>query len=114
MILFINNMNIGAIILQRLSEFFLKDFLAENKENETPDFMMINQILSNLILIKEPKLIKSLQENIDYVEPYFALSWVLSWFTHNLTNITKIYRILDYLICSHPLTIFHIAAEVKY
>lgn len=112
MILFFDNHNIGALILQRLSEFFLKDFLSENKENETPDFMMINQILSNLILLKEPDTINQLKEKMDYVEPYFALSWILSWFTHNLTNISKIYRIFDFLICSHPLAVFHMAAEV--
>ena len=100
------------MILQRFSEFFLRDFLAENKENETPDFNMINQILSNLVQIKDPSSMKALKARMEYIEPYFALSWVLSWFTHNLTNIKKIYRVLDFLICSHPLAVFHMAAEI--
>jgi hypothetical protein len=112
MLLFISNINIAALILQRLSEFFLKDFLSDHKENKTPDYNMINQFLSHLINLKEPKLIKSLKSKIEYIEPYFALSWILSWFTHNLTNINKIYRLLDFFICSHPLAVFHVAAEV--
>lgn len=107
-----SNINIGSLILQRISEFFLRDFLSEMKENETPDFNMINSILSNLIQLKEPKTIRKLKSKIELVEPYFALSWILSWFTHNLTNISKIYRIMDFLICSHPLSVFHMSSEV--
>lgn len=83
------------------------------KENETPDFNMINMILTNLIEIKEPHTIKKLRSKVEVMEPYFALSWILSWFTHNLTNITKIYRVIDFLICSHPLAVFHMSAEVE-
>jgi len=112
MLLFISNINIGSLIMQRISEFFLRDFLSEMKDNETPDFNMINSILSNLIEIKEPQAIKKLKSKVELIEPYFALSWILSWFTHNLTNISKIYRIMDFLLCSHPLAVFHMSAEV--
>ena len=112
MLLFFNNNDISTLILQRLSEFFLRDFLGEHNEHEKPDYCMINEILSSTIYLTDPETIKALRSKVDNTEPYYALSWVLSWFTHNLTNISKIYRILDFLICSHPFTIFHVASQV--
>jgi hypothetical protein len=37
------------------------------------------------------------------VEPFFALSWVITWFSHDIRNVETASRLVDAFIASHPL-----------
>ena len=42
----------------------------------------------------------------------FTLSWILTWFSHNLTSFHQVCRIFDYLLASHPVAPVYLAAAV--
>jgi len=42
----------------------------------------------------------------------FALPWMLTWFSHSLTEMDAILRIFDYLISSPPYSILYMCAAV--
>jgi TBC1 domain family member 20 len=37
------------------------------------------------------------------MEPFFALPWVLTWFSHDIRDTTVVKRLFDFFLCSHPL-----------
>jgi len=48
------------------------------------------------------------QDLVDYCnsEVIFVIPFIVSLFTHNMSNLNKRYRIIDYLIVSHPVTVY--------
>ncbi len=46
------------------------------------------------------------------VEPYFALPWILTWFSHSLHDLDTISRLFDLFLVSHPLLPLYMAAAV--
>lgn len=46
------------------------------------------------------------------VEPFFALSWVLTWFSHGFDDLDTIARLFDFFIASHPLMPLYLGAEI--
>lgn len=41
--------------------------------------------------------------------PYFALSWLITWFAHNVPALEQITRLFDLFLASHPLMPLYIA-----
>lgn len=52
-----------------------------------------------------------LQENCDG-NPTFVLSWIVTYFGYNFDNIFYQYRLVDYFICSHPLSVYFLSAVI--
>lgn len=48
------------------------------------------------------------------LEPFFATSWLITWFAHDIKNIDEIARIYDVFLCSHPLFSYYVCAAVSY
>eukprot|EP01119_Soliformovum_irregulare_P008772 TRINITY_DN21879_c0_g1_i1.p1 TRINITY_DN21879_c0_g1~~TRINITY_DN21879_c0_g1_i1.p1 ORF type:complete len:376 (+),score=88.04 TRINITY_DN21879_c0_g1_i1:99-1226(+) len=46
------------------------------------------------------------------VEPFFALSWVLTWFSHGFDDLEIIARLFDLFIASHPLMPLYLGAQI--
>lgn len=46
------------------------------------------------------------------VEPFFALSWVLTWFSHGFDDLPLITRLFDLFIASHPLMPLYVGAQI--
>lgn len=44
------------------------------------------------------------------VQPYFALSWFITWFSHNVPELDDAARIFDVFLSSHPLMPLYFAA----
>ncbi|EAR87995.3 rab-GTPase-TBC domain protein (macronuclear) [Tetrahymena thermophila SB210] len=42
----------------------------------------------------------------------FSISWILTWFAHSFTDLNKIQRIFDFLLCSQPQTISYLSAAL--
>lgn len=48
------------------------------------------------------------------VEPFFATSWLLTWFAHDLPLIADAARVYDAILCSHPLFCYYLCAAVSF
>eukprot|EP00752_Nemacystus_decipiens_P009013 g8046.t1 len=46
------------------------------------------------------------------VEPYYCMSWVLTWFAHDLQDLSTVSRLYDVLLGAHPTLILYICAAV--
>jgi hypothetical protein len=98
--------------LQRLLEFFLLEYcsLVEQKHF---DFSVPIDIVFHLVELKDKQLVEKLKSDLcDTYSPYFVLSWIVSWYTQSVKNNKIVYRVCDYLLCSHPIAIYHLTSEV--
>jgi len=48
----------------------------------------------------------------EQVQELFTLSWVLTWFSHNLQSFDDITRIFDHLLASHPVMPIYLTVAV--
>lgn len=51
--------------------------------------------------------------NFLQVEPYYCMSWVLTWFGHDLQDLPAVSRLYDVLLGAHPTLILYICAAVS-
>jgi hypothetical protein len=93
--------------LQNLSIYFLRDYLGSTL---APVIRQIGLVLS-LIRIKDPELSKFLNEN--QVQPYFCLSWLLTWCSHDIPDLTHLARLFDVLLVSNPSLIIYFVCAVN-
>jgi len=112
LMLYFNSPNMGINTFQRVSEFYIKDYLYKNTNMAKKfDFESTLNLLMDVIKEIDHKIYVKLQEICEI--PYFALPWIITWFTHNTDSISLQYRIFDYLICSHPIAAFVLSASVN-
>ena len=96
-------------LFQRFSEFYIKEFLMvpNDSKNKDKGFSYPNCIKFCLTIIQElneivyNELIHNYNNNCTFIIPY-----ILCLFTHNINNLFLKYRLLDYFIISHPITIY--------
>ena len=96
-------------LFQRFSELHIKEFLIipTNPKNKNKGFSFPNCIKFCLSIIKElneiayNELIQNANNNCTFIIPY-----IICLFTHNINNIFLKYRLLDYFIVSHPISIY--------
>eukprot|EP00730_Choanoeca_flexa_P007275 TRINITY_DN12306_c0_g1_i1.p2 TRINITY_DN12306_c0_g1~~TRINITY_DN12306_c0_g1_i1.p2 ORF type:complete len:219 (+),score=36.58 TRINITY_DN12306_c0_g1_i1:857-1513(+) len=46
------------------------------------------------------------------LEPSFAISWVITWFAHEVESLDELQRLFDFLLASHPLMVLYLSAAV--
>jgi hypothetical protein len=51
--------------------------------------------------------------NSSNVMPYYALSWILTWFSHDFEQYEKVVRLFDVFISSEPIMLIYIASAVS-
>lgn len=113
-------------ILQRLCEFYLKDYLTEisvekrddkgNKVVETKssfNFQNINYIINDITKESDFPIYTLIQKKSDFPEPIYALPWALTFLTHDIKSLNLIYRIFDYILFEHPCAIYFLASNVS-
>ncbi|KAI9333896.1 rab-GTPase-TBC domain-containing protein [Pilaira anomala] len=67
-------------------------------------------ILDTLIRLEDAELFEFITEA--GVLPYYCLSWVITWCSHDLNNLEKIARVFDLFLCSNPLMTIYFSAAV--
>jgi hypothetical protein len=119
-ILFFNYEHYGLEIIQKISEFLLKDYIVlidESREIEQKNnhfkFETVFNILDQIIEKINPEVSNILKQDTNITQPLYALPWVITLLTHDITNLFNEYRIMDYLLFSHPHSIYHLAANVQ-
>ncbi len=113
-------------LLQRIAEFYVKDYLAEtnvcsynikgeciSSTKSAFNFQNINSIVNDIEEKIDDKIFNLIQNKSDFPSPIYTLPWILTYFTHDIKNSNVIYRLLDYVLFEHPASIFYIAANVK-
>jgi hypothetical protein len=46
------------------------------------------------------------------VEPVFAISWIITWFAHDLKSLSQVERLYDFFLAHHPLMSLYFAASL--
>jgi hypothetical protein len=93
-------------IIEYLSCHFFKDYMGSNFDN----VRLILPLVLEILRMVDKKL--SLFLSTANVESFFCLSWMITWFGHDINNLDKIARVYDALICSHPLFIMYMAVAM--
>jgi hypothetical protein len=83
-------------VLQRLSRLHIRDSLRPS----------LDRVISQLDLVFP--LMKQVDTAVHAimaragVQSFFTLSWILTWFSHNLYKFEDVARVFDFLLASHP------------
>lgn len=46
------------------------------------------------------------------IEPYFVVSWLITWFSHDIKDLDVISRLFDIFLCSHPIFCLYMCAAL--
>ena len=92
--------------VEALSKQFLSDCMTENFDS----IARLMKIILVVISYADESLYNFLLEA--QIEPYFATSWFITWFSHDLKQIDKIARIFDLLLCSHPIYSLYLCSSL--
>ncbi len=85
-------------------------FLSDNMSEDFTIVSKIMKLIFNLIALEDRILYKFLLDS--GIEPYFAMSWFITWFSHDIKDINFIAPIFDVLLCSHPLYCIYLCCAV--
>ncbi len=92
-------LSVACHVLLRLSHSHFRDTM---KSDFTHLQAALQLIVLPLIATFDPQLHSHLTSSgVD--EPYFCLSWVITWFAHDIHDTDLVKRIFDFFIVSHPL-----------
>jgi len=85
------------LLIEAVSKHFMRDFMGEDFHVVTDALSLILQIVKKV----DVKLFAFLSKSL--TEPYFAVSWLITWFAHDLKDLDTVARIYDALVTSHPM-----------
>ncbi len=112
-LLFIDDCENNKIsIMQRISELFFSDFL--NKEYENKIFEVVPNIMGEILKSVNNKIYEKL-ESEGGVIMYMSLmvNLVLCLCNQKVKNVAVVYRVIDYIVVSHPIVIYLIPIVVS-
>ncbi|CAO3673614.1 unnamed protein product [Rhizopus stolonifer] len=93
-------------MLERVSLFYLRDVMFATLEPVMKQLTMID----TLICLQDKELHDFITEA--GVLPYYSLSWVITWCSHDLDNLEQISRLFDLFLTSNPLMLIYFSAAV--
>lgn len=112
-LIFYNYETLAAQMLNRISEYFLKDYLIEKDEKVNFRFETVFKVTKQMIKNINHEIGEFLEENTNIPDPIFCLPWIITLLTHDLPDIFTIMRIFDYILFSHPGVIYQISSHVE-
>jgi Rab-GTPase-TBC domain len=86
-------------ILYQLSQSHFRDFMRTNFQQLQ---IVMRLTIYPLLLYFDSEVHEHLMQ-CDMMEPYFALSWIITWFSHDIRDTELVKRLFDLFIVSHPL-----------
>jgi hypothetical protein len=94
-------------LFQRFSELYIKDNLSILDKNNGKGFNFPNCIKLCMTIIKELNNL-AYNELVEYCKSdcTFVMPYIICLFTHNINNIFIKYRLLDYFLVSHPISVY--------
>ena len=94
-------------VLARVSVSHLKDFCQE-------DFLRLTTTLHLTLyplLYQLDPLVHNHLHDVD-MEPFFCLSWILTWFSHSVRDTNLCKRLFDAFVSSHPLMVVYVSVAM--
>ena len=105
--LYPGNFYLYTLLYQRFSEFLLKENLLLHDKNGIKGYSFNNSLkLFKFILSKINKITFDDINKFSNGECTYLLSYIITYFMHNISNIFLQMRLIDFFIVSHPLSIF--------
>jgi hypothetical protein len=94
-------------LFQRFSELYIKDNLSISDKNNGKGFNFPNCIKLCMVIIQELNNL-AYNELVEYCKSdcTFVMPYIICLFTHNINNIFIKYRLLDYFLVSHPISVY--------
>ncbi|OAD79685.1 hypothetical protein PHYBLDRAFT_179197 [Phycomyces blakesleeanus NRRL 1555(-)] len=68
------------------------------------------RLMSSIIEYEDPELTSFLERS--NIMPYYALSWILTWYSHDFEDFSKITRLFDLFVASSPLMPVYVASAI--
>lgn len=88
--LYVLTEDVGYYASTSIAHYFVRDFL---KPSFDKGVIPALQLMMKVIQSEEPKV----YERISFIQiPTFAVSWIITWFAHDLENMNDVYRIFDF------------------
>ncbi|KAK5581703.1 hypothetical protein RB653_001740 [Dictyostelium firmibasis] len=105
-LLLITDERLAFAMLERLSIYHFNDCMLPNFAEVLKVLNLIFPLISMVDQQVYNFLIKS------QVQPMFAISWILTWFSHNLDELDIAARVYDYLLSAHPMASIYLSVGV--
>eukprot|EP01137_Pigoraptor_chileana_P004552 Opistho-2@46346 len=93
-------------MLEVLCHAHLRDFMGRSLDGATRQL----SLLLPLIQCQDPRLADHIMSS--GIPPHFALSWVITWYSHVVEDMDTLERLFDVFIASHPLVPIYVAAAL--
>ncbi|KAI9273586.1 rab-GTPase-TBC domain-containing protein [Sporodiniella umbellata] len=91
---------------ENVALFFLRDAMMDSLEPVSKQL----RLMSSIIEYEDPELTLFLERC--HVMPYYAISWILTWFSHDFEKYEKIVRLFDLLISSEAMMPVYLSSAV--
>lgn len=92
---------------ENVALFFIRDAMLDSFDPISKQL----RLMSSLIEYEDPELTLFLEKA--NIMPYYALSWVLTWFSHDFEAYEKVIRLFDLFISSQAIMPVYIASAVS-
>ena len=102
--------NIAAVVFLNLSsipatisalQVIARSYFSEAMQSDFNTLKATTEIFFPLIRILDRQMLNFFIDAS--IEPSFILSWMITWFSHEITNFSVVSRLFDCFIASHPL-----------
>lgn len=93
--------------IEALAADFIRDDMRENFDGVLEIMKLVFVVIAEV----DEELYKYL--TAAKAEPFFTISWVLTWFAHEISDIEDIARLYDAILCSHPSYIIYLCSSVR-
>jgi len=100
-------LDLPSKVLLQISTSHLRDAMR-------PNFEQLSSALRIIILPLIGALDPELHSHLYYcqMEPFFALSWIITWFSHDVRDTEMVKRLFDVFIVSHPLMVIYMSVAM--
>ncbi|KAI8364701.1 rab-GTPase-TBC domain-containing protein [Radiomyces spectabilis] len=96
----------GIPAAENVALFFLRDAMLDSFDPISKQL----RLMSSIIEYEDPKLTSHLEHC--NIMPYYALSWILTWFSHDFEDLDKVVRLFDVFIASSAMMPIYVASAI--
>jgi len=94
-----------------ISESICRNYIADFMRVDFRELCQFMRLIFDIVKLKDKKLYKHLKKA--RVEPYVALSWLITWFAHDVKSLDEIARVYDAILSSPPIFTLYLCAVVS-
>jgi lipid-A-disaccharide synthase-like uncharacterized protein len=100
--------NLGFYCAEAASRFLIQDFMLETfDQGIIPALNLLMRLLN-----QADEDLYDMIESGSFGQPTFTLSWILTWFAHDIENFSQVQRIYDACLSQHPLFTLYLSVSL--